>query len=69
MDDRSRLADMQLSAPVWAWLGYAFTICALGVMTGSVSGFFVVCLASGLSFQFWTFASWRGMRVRGRGES
>lgn len=57
-----RLYDMPISAPVWVWLIYAGIITYLGTTTGSIMGFLAVCFAAAFSFQFWTFACWRGLR-------
>ena len=59
------LSKTPLSAPVWVWLAYFALIALLGVLTGSVNGFFMVAFAAGFSFQFYCFAIWRGITRKG----
>lgn len=57
-----RWSEMSLSAPVWVWGLYGLLIVGFCVLSGDVWPVF----AAAFSFQFWTFAAWRG-RVRAEG--
>jgi hypothetical protein len=53
------LRDVPLSAPVWLWVAYGVVLVVLSVTLGTPAG---VMFTAAFSFQFWTFAAWRGQR-------
>jgi hypothetical protein len=61
-----RFARSPLSAPAWLWILYFAGMVWLSVQAGA--GWWCVTFAAMFSFQFWTFASWRGTRRQQRGE-
>lgn len=44
-----------LSAPAWMWVAYMLLIVVLALIEG-----LLVIVAAMFSFQFWTYATWRG---------
>jgi hypothetical protein len=61
------LWKMPLSAPRWVWAAYLLLIACMAVLAimGGAFGLFAIVATTVFSFQFWTFACWRGMVRRG----
>lgn len=55
----ARLSKTPISAPLWVWLLYGAMLLVMCVMarTWPIPA---VLFTAGFSFQFWTFAVWRG---------
>lgn len=55
---------MPLSAPVWVWLLYVVLISFLMWIGArdAFGGLLAPMLTAMFSFQFWTYASWRGLQ-------
>lgn len=49
---------MPLSAPTWLWWAYTLFIVGLCFLASDPTPF----LAAAFSFQFWTYAAWRGSK-------
>jgi hypothetical protein len=57
------LKDQPLSAPVWMWIGYGlFCLGIAFLIDNGLGALFGVLFVVMFSFQFWSFATWRGSR-------
>lgn len=56
------MARVPISAPVWMWLAYGFLLLLLGIggTIAKMYPLYPVLFTAAFSFQFWTYAVWRG---------
>ena len=55
------LAKMPLRYNVWIGLAYLGVVIGLGIIAGGLQGVMCTVLVAMFSFQFWTYACWRGI--------